>query len=72
MKTLVKNKNKLILHITSSPHAYSGSGGRTRVLAIQNLHKKLGYNTKVVCLVSLFNYLKPLKLIIAKKKLALV
>ena len=71
MKILVKNKNKLILHITSSPHAYSGSGGRTRVLAIQNLHKKLGYKTKVVCLVSLFNYLKPLKLITAKKKLAL-
>ena len=71
MKILFKNKNKLILHITSSPHAYGGSGGRTRVLAIQNLHKKLGYNTKVVCLVSLFNYLKPLKLFTAKKKLAL-
>ena len=70
MKNLVKNKNKLILHITSSPHSYSGSGGRTRILAIQNLHKKLGYNTKVVCLVSLSNYLKPLKLFTAKKKLA--
>ena len=71
MKISVKNKKKLILHITSSPHSYSGSGGRTRVLAIQNLHKNLGYKTKLVCLVSLFNYLKPLKLFAAKKKLAL-
>ena len=70
MKILVKNQKKLILHITSSPHAYSGSGGRTRVLSIQNLHKKLGYKTKVVCLVSLFNYLKPLKLFASKKQLA--
>ena len=70
MKILVKNQKKLILHITSSPHAYSGSGGRTRVLSIQNLHKKLGYETKVVCLVSLFNYLKPLKLFASKKQLA--
>ena len=70
MKILVKNQRKLILHITSSPHAYSGSGGRTRVLSIQNLHKKLGYKTKVVCLVSLFNYLKPLKLFASKKQLA--
>ena len=71
MKILAKNKNKLILHITSSPHAYSGSGGRTRVLAIQNLHKRLGYDTKIICLVSLSNFFKPFKLFEAKKKLAL-
>tara|TARA_Y100000591_G_C21808329_1_gene686323 strand:- start:36 stop:1253 length:1218 start_codon:yes stop_codon:yes gene_type:complete len=71
LKILAKNKNKLILHITSSPHAYSGSGGRTRVLAIQNLHKRLGYDTKIICLVSLSNFFKPFKLFDAKKKLAL-
>ena len=60
----------MITYLASSPNAYQGAGGRTRIISVAILHQKLGYQTHVVCLVQLSHYLKPGYLRQAKKELA--
>lgn len=60
---------KRVLFVSTSPHEYSGAGGRTRIVNEARVLKEMGVDVLILCLVPLRRWTQPAKLRLARRNL---